>query len=109
MNVRLAAVHLFGWAALSACDDNPVSPDFGRAEALVQDSTAAANVTGRLSGNVQASLFDGDRWIDLGSFNGITILLNAGAVTVHGEQNAPAIVGCRTRSAVAHASGAGRS
>ncbi len=52
-------------------------------------------VTGTLSGNFAASMWDGSRWISVGSANGITVPLQVpiyiGApTTVHGEQRAPA-------------------
>lgn len=86
MNIRLAAACLLGCAILSACDKNPVSPDSGLAEAFIQDVAGAASVTGRLSGNMQVSVWS-DGWTSLGSPNGITVPLNSGAVTVHGAQS----------------------
>jgi hypothetical protein len=72
-----------------ACDDSAIGPSSGtRVEAVVQDSPQSAPpVNGTLAGNVSASVWNGDRWHDLGSPNGITIPLQTmGRVTtVHGE------------------------
>jgi hypothetical protein len=90
------AILLFVLAA-AACDDLPTSPgswsdQTGRAEAVLRDSPAfSATASGTLSGNMYASLWDGDRWIDLGSPNGITVPLQVTGrlTTIHGEQDAP--------------------
>jgi hypothetical protein len=69
-------------------------------EAVVQDSPATnATVTGTLAGNILASVWDGDRWIDLGSANGITIPLQVvgRSTTVHGEASVPATSYSRVR------------
>ncbi len=78
--------------ASAACDDDsPTGPIAQtRVDARVQDSTGSSTVTGTFAGNFQASMWDGDRWVDLGSPNGITVGLQSGAsVTVHGEQSVP--------------------
>jgi hypothetical protein len=48
-------------------------------------------VTGTLAGNVSASVWDGDRWNDIGSPNGITIPLQTTGrtTTVHGQASVP--------------------
>jgi hypothetical protein len=61
-------------------------------EAIVQDSPASpSSATGTLAGDVFASLWDGDRWVDIGSPNGITIPLQipGRSTTVHGEASVP--------------------
>ena len=72
-----------------ACDDSAIGPSSGtHVEARVQDSPPASpTVTATLAGNVSASVWNGDRWIELGSPNGITIPLQTigRATTVHGE------------------------
>src|SRR5919106_3022614 len=77
----------------AACDDSPTGPTAQtRVDARVQDSPgSSATVTGTLAGNFFASIWDGSRWVDLGSPNGITVALqSAGAsTTVHGEQSVP--------------------
>lgn len=86
------AIFLACFSAVS-CGDSPTSPSSGaRVEAVVQDSPAGgATVTGTLAGNVSASLWNGDRWIDIGSPNGITIPLQIAGrtTTVHGEASVP--------------------
>jgi hypothetical protein len=76
-----------------ACDDSAVGPTSGtRVEAVVQDSPSGTSaVTGSLAGNVSASAWNGDRWYDLGSSNGITIPLQVSgrSTTVHGETSIP--------------------
>jgi hypothetical protein len=62
-------------------------------EAVVQDSSNGGPVvTGSLAGNISASAWNGDRWYDLGSPNGITIPLQVSgrSTTVHGEASIPA-------------------
>jgi hypothetical protein len=57
-------------------------------EAVVHDTPITSpTITGSLAGNVSASLWDGNRWHDLGSPNGITIPLQitGRSTTVHGE------------------------
>lgn len=77
--------------ALSAisCGDSPTGPSSGtRIEAVVQDSPASGSAaTGTLAGNVHASVGTSDRWIDIGSPNGITIPLQTAGrtTTVHGQ------------------------
>jgi hypothetical protein len=71
----------------SACAET-VGPSSGtRVEAIVQDTVTSPAVTGTMAGNVYASLWNGDRWHDLGSANGITIPLQVSGrtTTVHGE------------------------
>jgi hypothetical protein len=85
----------------AACDGSPTAPSAGtRVEAIVQDAPAATpSVTGTLAGNVSASVWNGDRWIDMGSPNGITIPLQlAGRMTtVHGETSVPSLSYSRVR------------
>ena len=77
--------------ALSACDGAPTGPTAQtRIEARVQDSPGQSSVSGTFAGNFFASVWDGDRWVDLGTPNGITVpVQQSGASTVHGEQSAP--------------------
>lgn len=85
---KTVVIFLLGLSA-SACGDSPTGPSSGtRVEALVQDSpSGSATVAGNLAGNVSAALWNGDRWIELGSPNGVTIPLQAPSriTTVHGE------------------------
>ncbi len=48
-------------------------------------------MTGTLAGDVFASLWDGNGWVDVGSSNGITIPLQTSgrSTTVHGEASVP--------------------
>jgi hypothetical protein len=73
----------------AACGDSPAGPSSGtRVEAIVFDTPITSpTATGSLAGNVSASLWDGSRWHDLGSPNGITIPLQISgrSTTVHGE------------------------
>ena len=50
-------------------------------------------VTGTLSGNFAASIWDGSRWVSLGNANAITVGLHLystfARTSVHGEQHAP--------------------
>ena len=77
----------------SACDDSPTGPTTsGRVEAVIQDSlTGNLTVPGTLAGDVFASLWNGTRWVDMGSPNGITIPLQlpGRTTTIHGEVDAP--------------------
>ena len=76
----------------SACGDSPTEPSSGtRVEAIVQDSATNPSVTGPLAGDVFASLWDGNGWVDVGSSNGITIPLQTSgrSTTVHGEASVP--------------------
>ena len=91
--------------ASAACDDSPTAPPTrGYVDARVVDLTSGKlgspfpppPFTGTLSGNFTASIWDGSRWVSLGSPNGITVVMrvhvaNTSAVpaTVHGEQSAP--------------------
>jgi hypothetical protein len=78
--------------ASTACDDSPTGPTAQpRVDARVRD-TPGSSVTGTLAGNFSASIWDGSRWVSLGSPNGITVTLQASGATttVHGEQSAPA-------------------
>jgi hypothetical protein len=85
----------------AACGDSPTGPSAGtRVEAVVQDAPVATpTVTGTLAGNVFASLWNGDRWIDIGSPNGITIPLQLAGrtTTVHGETSVPSSSYSRVR------------
>ena len=86
--------------ASAACDDlgsavNGPSSSAGRVEALIRDSALSQPppASGTLSGNVFASIWNGTRWIDLGSPNGISVplqTLGTASTTVHGEQSVPA-------------------
>jgi len=85
----------------AACGDSPAGPSSGtRVEAVAQDSpTATPMVTGTLAGNVFASVGEGDRWIDIGTPNGITIPLQMAGrtTTVHGEASIPSSSYSRVR------------
>lgn len=104
-------------AALAGCGDSTGTGP-GRANAFVTDdpSTTSASRTGavfQLSGANQAAAFsgsvagntqvsisaDGETWVDLGSLNGITILLQSSSdsTTVHGEVDVPAGTYSRVR------------
>jgi hypothetical protein len=77
----------------TACGESSVGPTPGtRVEALVQDPAGTGTVTGTLAGNFFASLWNGDRWVDVGSPNGITIPLQLSGrlTTVHGEASVAA-------------------
>lgn len=94
-----AIVMLFAVSA-AACGDSPTGPSAGtRVEAVIQDSPATLSVTGTLAGNVSASLWNGDRWMDMGSPNGITIPLQVAGrtTTVHGESSVPSSSYSRVR------------
>src|SRR5687767_12574813 len=83
-----------------ACGDSPTGPSSGtRVEAAVRDSPAgSATMTGTIAGNIFASIWDGSRWVDLGSPNGITVALqSASLTTVHGEQSVAATTYSRVR------------
>lgn len=75
--------------SVSACGDSPSGPTSGtRVEAVIQDSPAqTATVTGTVAGNISASLWNGSRWIEVGSPNGITFPLQIAGrtTTIHGE------------------------
>ena len=75
--------------SVAACSESPSGPTSGtRVEAVIQDSPAqAATVTGTVAGNISASLWNGDRWVDVGSPNGITFPLQIAGrtTTIHGE------------------------
>ena len=73
-----------------ACSDNGPA-ESGRAQGVVFDPETAS-YSGELSGDVQVSISDnGSDWFDLGSLNGVTIILqsDADSTNVHGEQSAP--------------------
>ena len=83
---------LLGTAALVACSDSSGPGTLGRAQGVITDP-ATAGFSGTVSGNIQVSISsDGSTWVDLGSLNGITIMLqsNADTTNVHGEVSAPA-------------------
>lgn len=88
MKATVALVVLYALSA-SACGDSPSGPTSGtRVEAVIQDSPAqTVTVTGTVAGNISASLWNGDRWIDVGSPNGITFPLQIAGrtTTIHGE------------------------
>lgn len=82
---------LLGTAAVVACGDSSGPGPLGRAQGVVNDPVTAA-FSGTVSGNIQVSISsDGSTWVDLGSLNGITIVLqsNADTTTVHGEVSVP--------------------
>lgn len=91
---RLTRVVILLTLVCGSCGDSPTGPSAGtRVEARIQDSPGSSPaITGTLAGNFLASVWDGNRWIDLGSPNGITVpLQSSGAsTTVHGEQSVPA-------------------
>jgi hypothetical protein len=77
---------------LAACGDDPAGPVEGQMNGAVVDRPAAASdFTGNMAGNYQFSVStDGDTWVDVGTLNGITILLQDSTVTsMHGAQDAP--------------------
>ena len=82
---------LLGTAAVVACGDSSGPGTLGRAQGVVADPVTA-EFTGTVSGNIQVSISsDGSTWVDLGSLNGITIVLqsNADTTNVHGEVSVP--------------------
>lgn len=86
-------VLLFVALFVAACGSSPTGPTSGtRVEAVVSDPpTGSPTVNGTLAGNIHASMWDGNRWVELGSPNGITIPLQvARTTTIHGEASAPA-------------------
>jgi hypothetical protein len=91
--MRTAIAFILTALLAAACEDSALGPTSGtRVEAVVQDSVSASSpVTASLVGNVSAALWDGDRWHDLGSPNGITIPLQVSGrtTTVHGEASVP--------------------
>jgi hypothetical protein len=99
--MRIAGAALGIALITTACSDSPVGPSSGtRVEAVVQDSTLTSpTVTGTLAGNVSASVWDGDRWADIGSPNGITIPLQitGRSTTVHGQTSIPSASYSRVR------------
>jgi hypothetical protein len=98
--MRLTVSVILGLAVAGAsCGDSATGPSSsGRVEAVIQDSSTSG-VTGTIAGNISASIWDGDRWVDLGSPNGITVLLqNAGrTTTIHGEQSVAPVSYSRAR------------
>ena len=82
---------LLGTAALVACGDSSGPGILGRAQGAVTDPITAA-FSGTVSGDIQVSISsDGSTWVDLGSLNGITIILqsNTDTTNVHGEVSVP--------------------
>ena len=82
---------LLGTAVLVACGDSSGPGALGRAQGVINDPATAA-FSGTVSGNIQVSISsDGSSWVDLGSLNGITIVLqsNADTTSVHGEISVP--------------------
>ena len=87
----------------TACGESPTAPTAQtRVDARVGDLAnpklgtplPVPTVTGTLAGNFTASIWDGSRWVSLGSPNGITVGLQIPVytgtpTTVHGEQSAP--------------------
>src|SRR5688572_29426218 len=107
LRMRIVAVVAVIAVASTACDESSTTPTTpttrARVDARVVDSEnfklgvpiPVPIVKGTLSGNFDASIWDGSRWVSLGSPNGITVPLQiysaiATPVTVHGEQSAPA-------------------
>jgi hypothetical protein len=91
--------------AFAACGGSPTDPSaLTRVDVRVGDLMIAKlglpvpaplGVTGTLSGNFAASIWDGSRWVSLGSPHsmavGLQLLVYTNApTTVHGEQSAPA-------------------
>lgn len=101
--MRAAAILIVLGACLvpASCGDSPTGPTAGtRVDAVIQDSPASnPTVTGTLAGNVFASLWDGNRWTDVGSPNGITVplQLTGRSTTVHGEASVPSASYSRVR------------
>jgi hypothetical protein len=90
--MRAGLVPIVLFATCSACGDSPSEPSAqARVEARIQDSQGTS-VTGTLAGNFFTSVWDGSRWVDLGSPNGITVALQSpgSSTSVHGEQSVPA-------------------
>lgn len=90
--VRLTVLPLlFG---LAGCGDEATGPRTGQAEAFVGDAPGGSpTFTGTAAGDFQASVsVDGSTWVDLGSPNGITVVLQSAGIgtTVHGAQAVPA-------------------
>jgi hypothetical protein len=98
--MRLTMSVILGLAVAGAsCGDSTMGPSAtGRVEAVIEDSSTSG-VTGTIAGNISASIWDGDRWVDLGSPNGITVLLQGGSrtTTIHGEQSVAPVEYSRTR------------
>lgn len=106
LRMRIVAVVAVIAAASTACYESstPTTPTTrALVDARVVDSKnfklgvpiPVPTVKGTLAGNFDASIWDGSRWVSLGSPNGITVPLqiyyaSATPVTVHGEQSAPA-------------------
>jgi hypothetical protein len=103
--MRMIALVAVIAVASTACDDSPTGPTAQTPiDVRVRDTTdaklgspvPAPPFMGTLSGNFAASIWDGSRWVTLGSPNGITVELRTFAAapgstrTVHGEQGAPA-------------------
>ena len=89
-------------AALTACDDSPTAPTAQTTiDVRVGDlynfklgtPVPVPTVTGTLSGNFAASIWDGSRWVSLGKANAIVVGLHLyytfAPTSVHGEQHAP--------------------
>jgi len=107
LRMRIVAVVAVIVVASTACDESSTTPTTPTTRALVDARVVDSKnfklgvpipvpiVKGTLSGNFDASIWDGSRWVSLGSPNGITVPLQiysaiATPVTVHGEQSAPA-------------------
>ena len=95
MNLRSVG-HTFLWAVIAfvatGCDD-PLDPELGLVNAFVHDTPVGMGTfTGTASGDMHVSLRStGGAWVDVGSPNGITMLLqNATSTTVHGSTSVPA-------------------
>jgi hypothetical protein len=102
--MRILALVAVIAVASTACDESPTTPTARTLiDARIVDLSHAKLgtpvpvpfVTGTLSGNFVASIWDGSQWVSLGSPNGISVALQiqtqvATPTTVHGEQSAPA-------------------
>lgn len=76
---------------LVGCGDDPAGPVDGAMEGAVMDEPVAGSTyTGNVAGDFQFSVSeDGETWTDVGSVNGITLLLqDAASTSLHGSQEA---------------------
>jgi hypothetical protein len=77
---------------LTACGDDPAGPVEGQMNGAVVDlPPVASSYTGNIAGDFQFSVStDGQTWVDVGTLNGITVLLQDSTETsMHGAQDAP--------------------
>lgn len=85
-------------ALVAGCGDDPAGPVDGAMEgAVVDEPAASSSYSGNVAGDFQFSVSeDGETWVDVGTPNGITLLLQDGASTsLHGSQEA--VTGSFTR------------